>query len=109
MSNNTDSEMIACAQTLRAAVNNETEITVTRRITISNIYPAVRTDYVIFFGDIHNKATWKWECAQGETLEQAQSAALTQIAAQGNERKRELQRLQEAAGKLGLQLVEATK
>lgn len=109
MSNNTDSEMIACAQILRAAVNNETEITVTRRITISNIYPAVQCDYVIFFGDIHNKATWKWECAQGETLEQAQAAALTQIEAQGNERKRDVAKLKEAAAKLGLTLVEATK
>lgn len=109
MSNNTDSEMIACAQILRAAVNNETEITVARRITISNIYPAIRTDYVIFFGDIYNKAPWKWECAQGETLEQAQSAALNQIEAQGNERKRDLAKLKEAAAKLGLQLVEATE
>lgn len=109
MSNNTDSEIIACAQILRAAVNNETEITVTRRITISNIYPAVRTDYVIFFGDIYDKAAWKWECAQGDTIEQAQAAALTQIEAQGNERKRDVANLKEAAAKLGLELVEATK
>ena len=109
MSNNTDSEMIACAQILRGAVNNETEITVTRRITISNIYPAVQCDYVIFFGDIYDKAAWKWECAQGNTLPQAQVAALSQIEAQGTERKREVAKLKEAAKKLGLTLVEATK
>lgn len=109
MSNNIESEIIACAHTVRAAVSHETEVTVTRRVTISRIHAEPKFDFVIYFGDIYDKATWKWECAQADTLEEAQAKALVQIAAQGDERKRERQRLEEAAAKLGLQLVEATK
>lgn len=109
MSNNIDSEIIACAHTVRAAVNNETEVTVTRRATISRIYAEPKFDFVIYFGDIYDKATWKWECAQADTLAETQAKALAQIAAQGDERKREMAKLQDAAAKLGFQLVEAPK
>lgn len=105
MSNNIDSEMIACAEVIRAAVNHETEVTVTRRVTISRIHLEPKFDFVIHFGDYISVA-WKWECAIADTLVEAQAKALTQVQDQGNERKRELQRLQEAAAKLGLQLVE---
>jgi hypothetical protein len=105
MSNNIDSEMIACAEVIRAAVNNETEVTVIRRVTISRIHLEPKFDFVIHFGDYNNVA-WKWECAIADTLVEAQAKALTQVTAQGDERKRERQRLDEAAAKLGLQLVE---
>jgi len=49
--NNDDNEMIACAQTLRAAVNNETEVTVTRRVAISNYNAAPVHDWCIYKGD----------------------------------------------------------
>jgi hypothetical protein len=109
MNNDIDSQIIACAQIVRAAVNNETEVTVSRRVVISTIHPATKLYYDIFFGDIFNRTQWKWEVAQADTLAEAQDKALALITAQGDERKRELQRLQEAAGKLGLQLVEATQ
>jgi hypothetical protein len=109
MNNDIDNQIIECAQIIRAAVNNETEVTVSRRITISRIQPEPKLYFEIFFGDILNKSQWKWECAQADTLAEAQEKALALIAEQGDERKRELQRLQEAAGKLGLQLVEATQ
>jgi hypothetical protein len=65
--------------------------------------------FEISFGDIFNRTQWKWECAQADTLEEAQEKALALIAEQGDERKRELVKLQESAAKLGLQLVEATQ
>jgi len=105
--NNDDNEMIACAQTLRAAMNNETEVTVTRRVAISNYNAAPVHDWCIYTGDILNKGKWKWECATGATLQSAFDAALAQIVKQGDERARELARLKESAAKLGLQLVEA--
>ena len=109
MSNNTDSEMIACAKVIRTATNDETEVTVSRRVTISRIKPEPKLYFEIFFGDILNKSQWKWECAHADTLAEVQAMALDLVAAQGNERKRERQRLEEAAAKLGLQLVEVTQ
>lgn len=104
--NDIDSQIIACAQIVRAAVNNETEVTVSRRVVISTIHPATKLYYDIFFGDILNRSKWKWEVAQADTLEEAQDKAITLIAAQGDERKREMAKLQEAASKLGFQIVE---
>ena len=109
MSNNIDSEIIACAEVIRTAVNHETEVTVSRRATISRIQPEPKLYFEVFFGDILNKSQWKWECAHADTLAEAQARAMDLIAAQGDERKRERQRLEEAAAKLGLQLVEETK
>ena len=109
MSNNIDSEIIACAKVIHAATNHETEVTVARRVTISRIQPEPKLYFEIFFGDILNKSQWKWECAHADTLAEVQATALDLVAAQGNERKRERQRLEEAAAKLGLQLVEAIK
>jgi hypothetical protein len=109
MNNDIDSQIIACAQIVRAAVNNETEVTVSRRVVISKIYPAIKAYFDISFGDIFNRTQWKWECAQADTLAEAQEKALALIAAQGDERKRELVKLQESAAKLGLQLVEVTQ
>jgi hypothetical protein len=105
--NNDDNEMIACAQTLRAAVNNETEVAVARRVVISNYNAAPVHEWCIYTGDILNKGKWKWECAIGATLQSAFDAALAQIVKQGDDRSRELARLNESAAKLGLQLVEA--
>jgi len=104
--NNDDNEMIACAQTLRAAVNNQAEVTVTRRVAISNYNAAPVHDWCIYTGDILNKGKWKWECATGATLQGAFDAALAQIIKQGDERARDLAKLKESAAKLGLQLVE---
>ena len=109
MNNDIDSQIIACAHIIRAATNNQTEVTVSRRFVISSIHPAVKMYFEISFGDILNRAQWKWECAQADTLTEAQDKALILIAAQGDERKRELVKLQESAAKLGLQLVEATQ
>lgn len=106
MNNDNDNDMIACAQIVRAAVNNETEVTISRRFVISSIHPAVKSYFEISFGDIFNRTQWKWDCAQAETLAWVQEKALALIAAQGDERNRELQRLQDSAAKLGLQLVE---
>ena len=104
--NNDDNEMIACAQTLRAAVNNEAEVTVTRRMAITNYNSAPICDWCIYTGDILNKGKWSWECATGTTLQGALDAALAQIVKQGDDRSRELARLKESAAKLGLALVE---
>ena len=109
MNNDIDSQIIACAQIVRAAVNNETEVTVSRRVVISKIHPTTKLYYDISFGDIFNRTQWKWECAQADTLAEAQEKALALIAEQGDERKRELVKLQESAAKLGLQLVEAAQ
>jgi hypothetical protein len=109
MNNDIDSQIIACAQIIRAAVNNETEVTVSRRVVISTIYPATKLYFDISFGDIFNRTQWKWECAHADTLAEAQEKALALIETQGDERKRERVKLQEAAAKLGLQLVEATQ
>ena len=106
MNNDIDSQIIACAQIIRAATNNETEVTVSRRVVISTIYPATKLYFDIFFGDIFNRTQWKWEVAQADTLAEAQDKALTLITAQGDEHKRELVKLQESAAKLGFQLVE---
>jgi hypothetical protein len=106
MNNNDENEMIACAQTLRAAVNNEAEVTVTRRVAISNYNAAPVHDWCIYTGDILNKGKWKWECATGATLQGAFDAALAQIMKQGDERARDLAKLKESAAKLGLALVE---
>ena len=106
--NNEDQNLIDCVETLRAATDGQTEILVSRRATF---YPHTgRTlDYNIYFGDLLGRGPWRWECATGITLQQAFEDALTRITAQGNERKREFQRLQESAAKLGLQVVEASK
>lgn len=55
MNNNNDNEMIACAQSLRAAVNNECEVAVTRRVAITNYNSAPIYDWCIYTGDILNK------------------------------------------------------
>jgi hypothetical protein len=87
-------------------VNNEAEVTVTRRVAITNYNSAPIYDWCIYTGDILNKGKWKWECAIGATLQAAFDAALAQIVKQGDERSRELAKLKESAAKLGLQLVE---
>ena len=106
MNNNNENEMIACAQSLRAAVNNECEVTVLRRVAITNYNSAPIYDWCIYTGDVLNKGKWKWECATGATLQGALDAALAQITKQGDDRDRELAKLKESAAKLGLALVE---
>ena len=106
--NNEDQNLIDCVETLRAATDGRTEITVSRRATFFPHTGQV-LDYNIYFGDILSRGPWRWECATGITLQQAFEDALTRIATQGDERKRELQRLQESAAKLGLQVVEVNK
>jgi hypothetical protein len=103
--NNEDQKLIDCVETLRAATDGQTEITVSRRATF---FPRTGhvLDYNIYFGDVMSRGPWRWECATGATLQQALEDALTKVTAQGDERKRERQRLDEAAAKLGLQLVE---
>ena len=105
--NNEDQNLIDCVQTLRAATDGKTEVSVSRRATF---YPHTGQilDYHIHFGDLLGRGPWRWECATGATLQSAFDDALARITAQGDERKRELQRLQESASKLGLQLVEVT-
>ena len=76
MSNNIDSEIIACAKVIHAATNHETEVTVARRVTISRIQPEPKLYFEIFFGDILNKSQWKWECAHADTLAEVQATAL---------------------------------
>ena len=109
MNNNIDSEIIACAEVIRAAVNHETEVTVYRRVTISRIHAEPKFDFVIYWGDVLNVSKWEWECAQADTLKEAQAKALAQITAHGDERARQLSKLKECAAKLGLQVVEAPK
>jgi hypothetical protein len=105
--NDTDNEMLKAAQELRAMTNNQTEITVARRIVISSDSQPKR-DYLIYFGDVINRGKWKWECAQMDTLEETLENIRKQITAQGDERKRELMRLEDSAAKLGLKIVEVT-
>ena len=109
--NNEDQQLIDCVETLRAATDGKTEITVSRRATFFPHTPHTGQvlDWNIYFGDMLGRGPWRWECAAGATLQQAFEDALTRITAQGDERKRELQRLQESAAKLGLQVVEAAK
>jgi len=104
--NNEDQNLIDCVQTLRAATDGRTEITVSRRATF---YPhsGQVLDYNIYFGDLLGRGPWRWECATGATLQSAFEDALARITAQGDERARELVKLKESAAKLGLQLVEA--
>jgi hypothetical protein len=104
---NNDKEMEACVKTLRTAVNNECEVTVARRVTISNTSEP-KADWWISFGDILNKGKWAWNCAHSETLQGAFEIALDQITKQGDERSRDLSKLHESAAKFGLKLVEAT-
>lgn len=106
--NNEDQQLIDCVETLRAATDGRTEITVSRRATFFPHTGQV-LDWNIYFGDLLGRGPWRWECATGATLQQAFEDALTKITAQGDERKRELQRLQESAAKLGLQVVEVSK
>lgn len=106
--NNEDQQLIDCVETLRAATDGRTEITVSRRATFFPHTGQV-LDWNIYSGDILGRGPWRWECATGATLQQAFEDALTRITAQGDERKRELQRLQESAAKLGLQVVEVNK
>lgn len=103
--NNEDQNLIDCVETLRAATDGQTEITVSRRATF---FPRTGhvLDYNIDFGDVMSRGHWRWECATGVTLQQAFDDALTKITAQGDERARDLAKLKESAAKLGLQLVE---
>jgi hypothetical protein len=105
--NDTDNEMLKAAQELRAMTGNQTEITVARRIVISSDSKP-KWDYLIYFGDVINRGKWKWECAQTDTLEETLESIRKQITAQGDERKRELMRLEDSAAKLGLKIVEVT-
>ena len=107
MSNELDSEMIACAKTLRAATGNQTEVTVYRRVTFSNTTTGPSADFQIFFGDIMNRGEWKWETVAGATLQEVLNLALKKIMEQGGERARARTQLETAAAKLGLKLVEA--
>ena len=100
--------MESCAKTLRTAVNNECEVTVTRRVTISNT-DAPKADWCIYSGDILNRGKWAWNCAHSETLQGAFEIALDQITKQGDERSRDLLKLHELAEKLGLKFVEAAQ
>ena len=102
---NNDMEMETCAKTLRIAVNNECEVTVTRRVTISNT-SELKADWCIYSGDILNKGKWACNCAHSETLQGAFEIALDQIIKQGDERSRDLSKLHELAEKLGLKFVE---
>ena len=102
---NEDQHLIDCAETLRAATDGRTEITVSRRATFFPHTGQV-LDYTIYFGDVLSRGPWRWECATGATLQQALEDALGKIAAQGDERNRELAKLKESAAKLGLQVVE---
>jgi hypothetical protein len=103
--NNEDQNLIDCVQTLRAATDGKTEITVSRR---AAFYPHTGQvlDYNIYFGDLLGRGPWRWECATGATLQQAFEDALTKIMAQGDERARDLAKLKDSAAKLGLQVVE---
>ena len=104
--NNEDQNLIDCVQTLRAATDGRTEITVSRRATFFP-HTGQTLDYNIYFGDLLGRGPWRWECATGATLQSAFEDALARITAQGDERARELVKLKESAAKLGLQLVEA--
>jgi len=106
--NNEDQQLIDCAETLRAATDGRTEITVSRRATFFPHTGQV-LDWNIYFGDVLSRGPWRWECATGATLQQALGDALDKITAQGDERNRELAKLKESAAKLGLTVVEVTK
>jgi len=103
--NNEDQQLIDYAETLRAATDGKTEITVSRRASFLPHSGQV-LDYHIHFGDLLGRGPWRWECSTGATLQGAFDDALARITAQGDERKRELVKLQDSAAKLGLQLVE---
>ena len=107
--NDNDNEMLKAAQELRAMTNNQTEVSVSRRLTLSHVLYITepKWDYLIMLGDVLNRGPWKWECAQAETLNATVDEMRKQITAQGDERKRELMRLEDSAAKLGLKLVEA--
>jgi len=103
--NNEDQNLIDCAQTLRAATDGKTEVSVSRRATFFP-HTGQTLDYHIYFGDLLGRGPWRWECATGATLQGAFDDALTKITAQGDERARDLVKLKESAAKLGLQVVE---
>jgi hypothetical protein len=103
----TENEMLWAAQDLRTLTSNKAEITISRRVTIKIGAIKPSWDYQITFGDILNRGAWRWECAQSDELEGAMDITRGQITAQGDEKARELQQLQDAAAKLGLKLVEA--
>jgi hypothetical protein len=105
--NNEDQQLIDCVESLRAATDGKTDITVSRRATFSPHSGQITTDYNIYFGDVMGRKEWHWECATESTLQKAFDDALSKIIAQGDERARELAKLKEGAAKLGLQLVEA--
>ena len=107
MENDDDNEMLWAAQDLRTMTSCKAEITISRRVTIKPNAIKESWDYQITFGDILNRGAWRWECAQADTLEAAMDITRAQITAQGDEKARELQQLQDAAAKLGLKLVEA--
>jgi hypothetical protein len=104
--NNEDQQLIDCVETLRAATDGKTEVTVSRRATFSPHSGTITTDYNIYFGDILGRGPWRWECATGAMLQGAFDEALTKITAQGDERARDLAKLKDSAAKLGLALVE---
>lgn len=106
--NNEDQQLIDCVETLRAATDGKTEVTVMRRATFFP-HTGKILDYNIYWGDVLSRGPWRWECATGATLQQALEDALGKITAQGDERNRELAKLKENAAKLGLQVVEVTK
>ena len=106
---NEDQQLIDCVETLRAATDGKTDITVSRRATFSPHSGQITTDYNIYFGDVMGRKEWRWECATEATLQKAFDDALAKITAQGDERARDLAKLKESAAKLGLELVEATK
>jgi len=103
----TENEMLWAAQDLRTMTSCKAEIAISRRVTIKPNAIKESWDYQITFGDILNRGTWRWECAQADTLEAAMDITRAQITAQGDEKARELLQLQDAAAKLGLKLVEA--
>jgi hypothetical protein len=103
--NDTDNEMQSCAKTLRTAVNNETEVTISRRLVLGEI---AKFDFCANFGDILNRGKWRWECVHADTLQECFDLTLAQIMAQGDERNREVLALRDSAAKLGLKIVEAT-
>ena len=104
--NNTENEMLWAAQDLRAITSNQTEVTISRRVITSPINSGPKWDYMITFGDLMNRGKWRWECAQGETLERTVEIAKLLAVTQGNERNRELAALRDSAANLGATLVE---
>jgi len=104
--NETEQEMTWAAKDLRTMTSCKAEIAISRRVTIKPNAIKEIWDYQITFGDLMNRGAWRWECAQANSLEAAMDITRAQITAQGDEKARELQQLQDAAAKLGLKLVD---